>query len=393
MGLTLKPSLPKGAMLELLTRHHVGLVLVGTGTIDAMAPVELLQQGMREKLLETKNTRFTPAWLWGMSDMRALTAAAAETSVFRPKKVLATGGSKRGVAAALAGIHDDRFTAILPVVAPILYPPGGAYVRDSDLVDEARQNTLFLENLSPGPNPLGLPATARDALQTRETTRAKQSLSVEMAREAGWSQSDMLAMNQAAWQGCLIAHHLAAVRERGLEFFYHVGTNDNVCPGLRQLGKFHPDFPIYILPGGQHGGPSTTGFTLQTPTQPEADENLLAFARHHFFSDRSLPVCPPHRLRLNEQRSILVVKTQFPKTAVPQSATLAWCANRHAPYTIAAEYDQWQSQALDLQADGSGRGTIKLPSQIQAIDVVVTYESHENGIPFHFSSPYLQWER
>ncbi len=284
MGLALKAALPSGAMLKLLTEHGVGIVLVGMSTIDAMEPKGTLHLGMKAQLLKTKDARFTPAWIWGMSDMRALTAAMAETTAFKPKKALATGGSERGVGAAICGIHDSRFTAILPVVAPMLGNPGGAYVRGSALMEEAAMNAAFLDHL-----PKELPATARKALDER---RGDQAITQEDASAAGWSEAEILQMNDAACNMCLIAKHLDAVRQRGLEFFYHVGTNDSVCPVLRQLGEKHPDFPLYILPGGQHGGPKSSGFTLQTPTQPEVDENLLALARHHFFSARSLPTTP-----------------------------------------------------------------------------------------------------
>src|SRR5262249_31754674 len=137
MGLGVKPALPSRAELQLLTEHDVGVVLVGMGTLDAMEPKGKLHLGMQQQLLATKDGRFPPAWIWGMSDMRGLTAAIVERAVFQPQKVLVTGGSKRGVAAAICGIHDDRFTAILPVVAPILGNPGGAFVSGSALLDEA----------------------------------------------------------------------------------------------------------------------------------------------------------------------------------------------------------------------------------------------------------------
>src|SRR4051794_7407397 len=91
-GLDLKAASPAGAMLRLV-REGVGLALIGMNTIDAMEPVGKLDVGMKEHFLKTKDASFTPAWIWGLSDMRALTAAIAEKDVFQPVKVLATGGS------------------------------------------------------------------------------------------------------------------------------------------------------------------------------------------------------------------------------------------------------------------------------------------------------------
>lgn len=386
MGLALKPALPSGAMLKLLTEQGVGIVLVGMGTIDAMEPKGTLHLGMKEQLLKTKDARFTPAWIWGMSDMRALTAAVADDAVFQPKKVLATGGSKRGVGAAICGIHDDRFTAILPVVAPILGSPGGAYVRGSALKEEDAMNAAFLDHL-----PAELPDTARQALEERDQRRGDQAITIQEASAAGWSEAEMLQMNDEAWYACLIAKHLDAVRKRGLAFFYHVGTNDNVCPALRQLGEKHPDFPIYILPGGQHGGPKTSGFTLQTPTQPEADENLFAFARHHFFDARSLPT--PPKLEVVALGNRLRVTVQIVAGTVPQRNALSWCVNRHPPYTLATEYDHWEAVPLTLNADGLGSAEIEIPANAKTIDFVSTHTHEEGGLPIHFSSPYRRWSR
>lgn len=381
MGLALKPALPSGAMLKLLVEHRVGIVLVGMGTIDAMEPKGMLHLGMKQQLLKTKDARFTPSWIWGMSDMRALTAAVAESGVFAPKKVLATGGSKRGVGAAICGIHDDRFTAIMPVVAPILGNPGGAYVRGSALQAEMAQNAAFLEKQTP---------TVRQALLNREDNRIHQSISRDEALAAGWSAAEMLRMNDEAWNVCRIAAHRDAVKQRGLVFFYHVGTNDNVCPALLRLGQQQPDFPIYILPGGQHGGPKDSGFTLQTPSQPEADENLLALARAHFFDHRSLPTAPKLTISKNGEKLQITVTTFT--TAPPAQNTLSWCQNRHAPYTFEAEYDRWESIPLVSDKAGHFTAEITLPAGAKSLDFISTHTHTENGVPLHFSSPYQRWE-
>ena len=62
-------------MLRLLKEKGVGVVLIGMSTIDAMEPAPKLMPGMKEHMLATKDARYSPAWIWGMSDMRAITAA------------------------------------------------------------------------------------------------------------------------------------------------------------------------------------------------------------------------------------------------------------------------------------------------------------------------------
>ncbi|MBI3881358.1 MAG: hypothetical protein HY301_15005, partial [Verrucomicrobia bacterium] len=285
MGLALKPALPSGAALRLLKEHGVGVVHIGMSTIDAMQPVGKLHLGMKEQLLKTKDARFTPAWIWGLSDMRALTAAVAEKEVFQPTKVLATGGSKRGVGAAAAGIHDDRFTAILPVVAPPLGNPGGTYVVGTDAPEITKANEQFLADLAAGKMP-ALPKTAHTSLVDRQERRVNERITLEQARAAGWSAAEIAAMNDRAWDVCRTTSYLPALKKRGLEIFYNVGADDSVSPDLLELGRRFPDFPIYIVPGGQHGGPKDSGFTRQVPSQPEVEDNLFTFAQHHFFGAR-----------------------------------------------------------------------------------------------------------
>jgi hypothetical protein len=169
MGLALRPAMPTGAILRLIKEDRVGVVLIGMGTIDAMQPAGKLRLGMQEQLLKTKNARYTPAWIWGLSDMRALTAAIEERDVFQPAKVLATG--TRGVAAAIAGIHDERFTAIMPIVAPPLGNPGGAYVVGTDAVEITKANAQLLADLAGGKVP-GLPETAQSRRTNHDRTGA-----------------------------------------------------------------------------------------------------------------------------------------------------------------------------------------------------------------------------
>lgn len=391
MGLAPRPTLPAGAMMRLLKEHGVGVVLVGMGTIDAMQPAGKLHLGMQEQLLRTKEARYTPAWIWGLSDMRALTTAIAEKDVFQPVRVLATGGSKRGVAAAAAGIHDDRFTAIMPVVAPPLGNPGGAYVVGTDAPELTKQNERFLTDLAAGNFP-SLPDTASAALVDRQNRRVLERITVEQARSAGWSDGEITAMNDSAWDICRTASYLPRLQKRGLEVFYNVGTNDSVSPALVELGQRCPEFPIYIVPGGQHGGPKGAGFTRQVPLLAEVEENLLAFAQHHFFGDRSTMPAPTLQTVWDKESRTLRVSVKFSDGTPPQKNELFWSSNRHAPYTLAFEYDNWNFSPL--QSDGLGQfcGEIKLSPEERTVELLTTHAHTINGLTRSVSSPLLRIE-
>ena len=390
-GVELKAASPAGAMLRLLKENGVGLALIGMTSIDAMEPVGKLDVGMKEHFLKSKDARFTPAWIWGLSDMRALTAALAEKEVFQPVKVLATGGSKRGVATAAAGIADDRFTAILPVVAPIIDPPGGPYVEGMGSAAITRANEQFLADLSAG-KITNAPVTAVEPLVSRDKIRAAERITVKEARDAGWSDDEMKAASTLAWKVCRTTNYLPALKKRGVEIFYNQGSNDNVSPGLRELGRRFPQLPIYVVPGGQHGGAKAAGFMKQVGSLPEVDENLFAFAQHHFFNTRPLVATPKVTQHWDKVARRLQVTVTFPDQAEPQKNDLWWSVNRHPDYTFAMEYDAWQSAPLRQTGPATFAGEVILPGKSDTLDLVTVHQHTANGSTLTLSSPLLRAE-
>jgi len=393
-GVQLKAASPAGAKLRLLKENGVGLALIGMTTIDAMEPVGKLDVGMKEHFLKTKDARYTPAWIWGMSDMRVLTAAVAEKDVFQPVKVLATGGSKRGVATAAAGIADERFTAIMPVVAPIIDPPGGPYVEGLRPAEIVKANEQFITDMRAG-KIAAAPAAGVDALLFREKVRAAERVTVAEAGVAGWSDNEMKSASALAWEVCRTTNYLPMLQKRGLEIFYNEGSNDNVSPGLRELGVRFPALPIYVVPGGQHGGSKDAGFVKQVGSLPEVDENLFAFAQHHFFGTRPMVATPRVEALWGFTKSggvswILHIKVTFPDNAEPQKNELWWSLNRHPDYTFAMEYDEWQSAPLQRVGPATFSGMISLAKKPASLDFVTVHQHTANGSTLTFSSPLIR---
>ncbi len=381
-GLQHKPAVATGAKLRLLKEHGVGLVFIGMVPIDAMEPVGKLHLMMEEHFIQTKNTRYTPAWIWGISDMRALTAAMAEKTVFQPRKVLATGASKRGVATAAAGIADDRFTAIMPVVAPVIESPGGPYVEGTLSPEIAKMNEAFIAAM---PDPVG-----REKLLLRQKARSDERITLQMARDADWSAEEIKTACNAAWQACCTTNHLEILKQRGTEVFYNLGSNDNVSPGLVALGRLFPQLPLYIVPGGQHGGAKEAGFTRPVHFQPEVDANLYAFAMHHFFGARRM-VAPPHvSAHWDQSTHHLAVSVTFSDGNEPQANTLWWSVNRHPDYALAMEFDPWSSAPLHKTAASTYSGEIDIPGKVETLDVITVHAHTENGSTLTLSSPELR---
>lgn len=383
-GLQLKPAAASGAKLRLLKEHGVGLVFIGMVPIDAMEPVGKLHTMMEERFIQTKDTRYTPAWIWGISDMRALTAAIAEKAVFQPKKVLATGGSKRGVATAAAGIADDRITAIMPVVAPVTQSPGGPYVEGMLPLEITQMNEGFIAAMTD--------AVGREKLLLRQKARSDERITAQMAREAGWSEGEIKTACNAAWDVCNTTLFLNELNERGTEIFYNQGSNDNVSPALVELGRRFPQLPVYIVPGGQHGGAKEAGFVKSVGSLPEVDENLYAFAQHHFFGARRMVAPPQVTAKWDMAGHRLTVKVAFADGSEPQDNTLWWSANRHPDYSIAMEFDSWSSQPLQKTGAATYGGEVTLSDKVKTLDVITVHAQQENGSTLTVSSPEIRVE-
>lgn len=388
-GLGPKAASPTGAKLRLLQGGGVGVALIGMTTIDAMEPVGKLDVGMKEHFLKSKDARYTPAWIWGMSDMRALTAALAEKDVFQLGKVIATGGSKRGVATAAAGIADDRFTGILPIVAPVVDPPGGPYVEGMRPAAITKANEKFLGDLRAG-KIASAPVTAFDPLVFREKVRAAERITVKEAQDAGWTEDEMREACTLAWEVCRTTNYLPALKKRGLEIFYNEGSNDQVSPGLLELCKHYPTLPVYVVPGGQHGGAKETGFMKQVGGLPDVDENIFAFAQHHFFGARPMVATPQVKQHWDAASHRLQVTATFPDKAEPQKNDLWWSVNRHPDYTFAMEYDAWESTPMKQTGPATYSAEVTLPEKPETIDFVTVHAHRANGSTLTLSSPLLR---
>lgn len=382
MGLQPKVPALAGAKLRLLKEHGVGLVFIGMVPITDMEPAGKLHLLMEEHFMQTKDGRYTPAWIWGLSDMRALTAAIAEKDVFQPVKVLTTGGSKRGVGAAASCIADSRITAMMPVVAPIIDSPGGPYVEGT--LDPAimRMNEEFLAKMTS--------EVGRNAMLVRQKARSDERLTLAGVKAAGWSDAEIKSASSLAWEPCRTTNYLDALQKRGVEILYCQGSNDNVSPGLVELGEKFPQLPVYIMPGGQHGGAKEAGFTKPVASQPDVDENLYAFATHHFFGTRRLISPPKLETKWDKAAHRLSIRVTFPDGTEPQSNDLFWSVNRHPDYTMLMEFDAWTSAPLRKTGTATFEGETPIEGDVSTLDVITVHRHEEAGTTLTISSPELR---
>jgi hypothetical protein len=360
-------------------------VFVGMVPITDMEPVGRLHLLMEERFVRTKDTRYTPAWIWGLSDMRALTAAMAESDVFQPRRVLTTGGSKRGVGAAASCIADDRITAMMPVVAPIIDSPGGPYVEGTQDPAITRMNDAFIAGMT---SEIG-----RKAMLVRQKARSDERLTLESVKAAGWSDAEIKDASSLAWEVCRTTNYLDTLKKRGVDILYCQGSNDNVSPGLIELGEKFPGLPVYIMPGGQHGGAREAGFTKPVNSQADVDENLYAFAMHHFFNTRRLITSPRLEAKSDAGLKRCQVSVTFPDGVEPQSNELYWSVNRHPDYSILMEFDAWQSVPLKADGKGAYSAEVTLEDGAKTADFISVHRHQEAGVTLTISSHEMRLTR
>ena len=390
MALAPKVPMPTGAKLRLLKEHGVGLIFIGMVPITDMEPVEKLHLMMEEHFVQTKDARYTPAWIWGLSDMRALTTAIAEKDVFQPKKVLTTGGSKRGVAAAASCIADDRITAMMPVVAPIIDSPGGPYVEGTLDPAITKMNEEFVANM---PSEIG-----RKAMLVRQKARSDERLTLESVKAGGWSDADIKDASQLAWEVCRTTNYLDALKKRGVEILYCQGSNDNVSPGLLKLSedKRYSALPVYIMPGGQHGGAKEAGFTKPVASQPDVDENLYTFAMRHFFGVHKKIPRPYPLVKWDKETHRFEITVLLADGTEPQSNEVFWSVNRHPDYSMQMEFDEWKSAPLQTSPPSKKnhqrtyKGEVTIEGDLKTVDFITVHKHTEDGTTFTISSHVLR---
>ena len=391
-NMALAPKVPAltGAKLRLLKEHGVGLVFIGMVPITDMEPVGKLHLMMEEHFIQTKDARYTPGWIWGLSDMRALTTAMAEKEVFQPKKVLTTGGSKRGVATAAACIADDRITAMMPVVAPIVDSPGGPYVEGTLDPAITKMNEEFLANM---PSEVG-----RNAMLVRQKARSDERLTLESVKAAGWSAAEIKDASSLAWEVCRTTNYLPMLKKRGVDILYCQGSNDNVSPGLLKLAqsKDYSGLPVYIMPGGQHGGAKEAGFNKPVASQPDVDDNLYAFAMRHFFGMHKLMPRPNMVVKWDNEKHHFNILVGLADPVEPENNDVYYSVNRHPDYSIQMEFDEWKSVPMEkVISERKHTGTtykaeVTIEGDVKTVDFISVHKHTAEGTTFTISSQIIR---
>ena len=141
------------------------------------------------------------------------------------------------------------------------------------------------------------------------------------------------------------------------------------------------------MPGGQHGGAKEAGFTKPVASQPDVDENLYAFATHHFFGTRRLIAPPKLETKWEKASGRVSIRVTFPDGAEPQSNEVFWSVNRHPDYTMHMEFDTWQSAPLRRTGAATFEGEASVEAGASTLDVITVHRHQEAGTTLTISSP------
>ncbi|MBI3879608.1 MAG: hypothetical protein HY301_06035, partial [Verrucomicrobia bacterium] len=70
----------------------------------------------------------------------------------------------------------------------------------------------------------------------------------------------------------------------------------------------------------------------------------------------------------------------------------SWSVNRHAPYTLAFEYDRWQTTELSRAGTATFTGSFQLDAEAHSVELLTTHTQTEKNLPLSVSSPLLRVE-
>jgi hypothetical protein len=129
------------------------------------------------------------------------------------------------------------------------------------------------------------------------------------------------------------------------------------------------------------------GITKSVGGLPEVDENLFAFAQHHFSHTRPFPGVASLTQHWDEGAHRLSISVRISEEIEPQVNELWWSVDRHPAYTFAMEYDTWQSAPMQRTGPATFSAEMTLPSKPQRLDFVSVHQHSLNGSTLTFSSP------
>jgi len=125
----------------------------------------------------------------------------------------------------------------------------------------------------------------------------------------------------------LITENLDALREKNAQYYFFVGTNDNLTMDVPLLAEKYPDYPITYYPGGMHGGLSRFRGISGTPDSEEAKTNRMAFFSEFYLGEKAILEKPEIVYDYKPKNRILSVTITFHNDS-PKEVALHYAYDR-----------------------------------------------------------------
>jgi hypothetical protein len=316
--------------------------------------------------------------LWGATYMRAITAALEEKEHFLNEKIACDGRSKSGMASAIAMIHYPEVTGLYARVWPSATFPeysGKAYKEKVE-----QDNKTFYQKLAAG-EITQLGTMDDDAYETMRKQAKKRVTQNNYPKFSKFSSKEYQRM-------FLLTENLDALKEKNAQYYFFVGTNDNITMDVPLLAENYPDYPITYYPGGMHGGLSRFKGISGTPDSDEAKTNRIAFFSEFYLGQNTILEKPEIKYDYKPKNSTLSVTVSFKKDA-PKEVALHYAYNRFTAGSKGYEYDVWKQQAMKQNDKHTWQLKLVVPEEVKTVSMLSFQEQDIEEMTSNSSSNYI----
>lgn len=348
-----------GLQIKML-ENGVGFVLPAIGPIKKMKPDGVqLNTEMNKLMKKNRNMKYSSAWLWGVSYMRAITAALTEKEHFSSEKIACDGRSKSGLASSMAMIHYPEVTGLYARVWSSATFPEYSTQEYKEKVEQ--DNKTFFQKLAAG-EITELGTKDNDVYKTMQTKAKK---IVESGKYPKFSSRSLKEYAKMIF----ITENLDMLKEKGAQYYFFVGTNDNITMDVPLLAENYPNHPITYFPGGMHGGRSRFRGKSGTPDKEEAKTNRIAFFSEFFLGKNTILEKPEIEYDYQDSDRTLSVTISF-KQDTPKEVVLHYAYNRFTAGSKGYEYDAWEEQAMEKKDKHTWQIEIVVPEQVKTVSML-----------------------
>ncbi len=343
-----------------MLENGIGFVLPAIGPIKKMKPDgPQLNTEMNQLLKKTRNIKYSSAWLWGASYMRAIIAALEDKDHFLSEKIGCDGRSKSGMASSIAMIHYPEVTGLYARVWPSASFPEYSTKEYKEKVEQ--DNKTFYQKLAAGEiTKLG---TIKDEAYKAMQKRAKKM--VENDKYPKFSKYSSKEFQSVV----LLTENLDVLKKKNAQYYFFVGTNDNITMDVPLLAKNYPNYPITYYPGGMHGGMSRFRGISGTPDSQDAKTNRIAFFSQFYLGEQAILEKPEIKYDYNSANRTLSVTVLF-KQDTPKEVAFHYASDRFTAGSKGYEYDEWKQQSMKKKDKYRWQINIVVPNKVETVSML-----------------------